>query len=264
MLHRRKTYTIRPERLQEFTEFFHTYLYPLQISHGARLVGRWVNEAEDEVIAIWEYRDREHYEQVDRDVRGSTLRREAMKKRARLGKNLYIKSTEDFLTATGVYAPPRAIVSVTAYITNEDGEVLLVRNLHRGDTYEMPGGQVENHESILDAVKREVKEETGADVAIEGITGIYQNVSSHVLCVAFRGTYTGGELRPQEGETAEVGFFDLNRDNIDKYIKREHFQLRTLDAMDPHYFPHALYKVRPYELISRYDGNAPSALSGQN
>ena len=259
MLHRRKTYTIRPERLEEFTEFFHTYLYPLQVSHGARLVGRWVTEAEDEVIAIWEYRDREHFEQVDRDVRNSALRREAMKKRARLGKNLYIKSYEDFMTATGTYAPPRAIVSVTAYITNDAGEVLLVRNLHRGDTYEMPGGQVENHESILDAIKREVKEETGIDVSIDGITGIYRNVSSHVLCVCFRGKAIGGELATQEGETTDVGFFPLTRDSLSEYIKREHFQLRTLDAMDPHYFPHALYKVRPYELISRYDGNATSS-----
>ncbi|ASI34298.1 MULTISPECIES: NUDIX domain-containing protein [unclassified Exiguobacterium] len=264
MLHRRKTYTIRPERLQEFTEFFHTYLFPLQISHGARLVGRWVTESEDEVIAIWEYRDREHYEQVDRDVRNSALRREAMKKRARLGKNLYIKSTEDFMTATGVYTPPRAIVSVTAYITNDAGEVLLVRNLHRGDTYELPGGQVENNESILDAVKREVKEEAGVDVTIDGITGIYQNISSHIICVAFRGTYVSGELQAQEGETTDVGFFPVTRENVDTYIKREHFQIRALDAMNPVYLPHALYTVRPYELVSRYDGNAPSALSGQN
>jgi len=256
MFHRRKTYKIRPERLAEFTEFFHTYLYPNQVSHGARLVGRWVTEAQDEVIAIWEYRDREHYEQVERDYRSSALRREAMKKRARMGKDLYISSSEDFLTATGVYAPPRAIVTVTGYITNDKGEVLLVKNLHRGDTYEMPGGQVEEHESIIDAIHREVKEETGIEIKINGITGLYQNVSTHILCVAFRGEYVSGELSPQEGETTEVAFLPVTQENAGDYLKREHFKIRLLDAIDPVYLPFAAFKVRPYELLARFE--APS------
>ncbi|OGX78147.1 NUDIX hydrolase [Exiguobacterium sp. SH31] len=253
MFHRRKTYTIRPERLQEFTEFFHTYLYPIQVSHGARLVGRWVTEDQTEVMALWEYRDREHYEQVERDYRSSALRREAMKKRARLGKDLYIKSSEEFMMPTGHYTPPRTIVSVTAYITNDDGEVLLVKNTHRSDTYEMPGGQVEEHESIIDAIHREVKEETGADVEIDGIIGIYQNVSSRVLCVSFHGRYVSGDLRPQAGETHEVGFFPIDASNVSDYIKRDHFQMRLIDAIDPTYIPHAIYKVRPYELLERVE-----------
>lgn len=253
MFHRRKTYTIRPERLEEFTEFFHTYLYPIQVSHGARLVGRWVTEDQSEVMALWEYRDREHYEQVEHDYRSSSLRREAMKKRARLGKDLYIKSSEEFMMPTGQYTPPRTIVSVTAYVTNADGEVLLVQNTHRNDTYEMPGGQVEEHESIVDAVHREVREETGIEIEVDGITGIYQNVSSRVLCVTFRARYVSGDLRPQEGETQEVGFIKVDTSNVSDYIKREHFQMRLLDAIDPTYMPHAIYKVRPYELIERVE-----------
>ncbi|WP_245208743.1 hypothetical protein [Gottfriedia endophytica] len=52
MIYRRKTYKIKPEKLNEFNDFFHTYLYPKQITHGAKLVGRWVNEAKDEILAI--------------------------------------------------------------------------------------------------------------------------------------------------------------------------------------------------------------------
>ncbi|MGE6491869.1 NUDIX domain-containing protein [Exiguobacterium sp. NPDC077395] len=253
MFHRRKTYTIRPERLQEFTDFFHTYIYPIQASHGARLVGRWVTEDKSEVMALWEYRDREHYEQVERDYRGSTLRRDAMKQRARLGKDLYIKSSEEFMMPTGHYTPPRAIVCVTAYITNEAGEVLLVKNMHRNDSFEMPGGQVEEHESLVDAIHREVDEETGVKIEVEGITGIYQNVSSRVLCVTFRAKYVSGDLRPQAGETQEVGFYNVDSRNVGDYIKREHFQMRFLDAIDPVYMPYAIYKVRPYELIERIE-----------
>ncbi len=42
MLFRRKTYTIKPEMYDTFNHFFHTYLLPNQLTHGASLVGRWV------------------------------------------------------------------------------------------------------------------------------------------------------------------------------------------------------------------------------
>lgn len=44
------------ENLPGFHDFFRTWLLPVQLRHGARLVGRW--ESEDErVVAIWEYDD---------------------------------------------------------------------------------------------------------------------------------------------------------------------------------------------------------------
>lgn len=254
MFLKRKTYQIRPERLAEFTDFFNTYLYPIQVNHGARLVGRWVSEAEDEVMILWEYRDREHYEEVDREYRSSTLRRDAMKQRARLGTALYIKSSESFMTSTGAYTPPRSVVAVSAYITNEQGEVLLVRNMHRYDTLEIPGGQVEDHESIVDAIHREVLEETGATIHLDGIVGVYQNVSTKVLTLTFKGHYVSGELKARPGETHEVGFYPLTDDNIDELIKNEQFKLRIRDARQAtHLLPHAVYSVRPFELLSRLE-----------
>ena len=65
MIYRRKTYKIKPEKLNEFNEFFHTYLYPNQTTHGAKLVGRWVNEAKDEIVAIWEYESIEEYQNIE-------------------------------------------------------------------------------------------------------------------------------------------------------------------------------------------------------
>ncbi|MFP3472453.1 NIPSNAP family protein, partial [Micrococcus sp. SIMBA_144] len=60
MIYRRKTYTIQPEKLDEFNEFFHTYLYPNQLKHGAKLVGRWVNETQNEITATWQYESMNH------------------------------------------------------------------------------------------------------------------------------------------------------------------------------------------------------------
>ena len=68
VIYRMRIYDTVSENLQLFHEFFRTYLLPVQLRHGARLVGRW--EAHDgRVIAVWEYDDRAAYEHIDAAVR---------------------------------------------------------------------------------------------------------------------------------------------------------------------------------------------------
>jgi len=57
MLYRIRRYAAVPERLAAFNDFFSGYLLPIQVRHGARLVGRWETEEAD-VIAVWEYDDK--------------------------------------------------------------------------------------------------------------------------------------------------------------------------------------------------------------
>ena len=61
MIFKRNTYRIKPEKLIEINNFFHTNVYPVHIKNGAKLIGRWVNETKDEILVIWEYRSTEHY-----------------------------------------------------------------------------------------------------------------------------------------------------------------------------------------------------------
>ncbi|WP_078380427.1 NUDIX domain-containing protein [Sutcliffiella halmapala] len=252
MIFRRKTYRVNPEKLEVFTDFFHQYLYPNQIKHGAKLVGRWVTEQKDEVVAIWQYEDREHYESIEHAIRNSELHKLAQAKRKELGE-LFFESQEDFLNATGKYQPPKHIVAVSGLITNSNGEILLVKNHHRDDTYEIPGGQLEEGESLEEGVLREIQEETGVEVKLYGITGIYQNLTSGIVCVVFRGEYLSGTPRADEIETKEVFFQELNENNIDQFIKRPHFKKRVMDALNPSYIPYDAYKLRPYELISEFE-----------
>ncbi|RKL64660.1 DNA mismatch repair protein MutT [Salipaludibacillus neizhouensis] len=144
-------------------------------------------------------------------------------------------------------------MAVSGYITNKDGEVLLVRNFHRSDTMEMPGGQVEEGETLENAIHREIMEETGVEVHLIGITGIYQNITNGIICVVFRGEYQSGDVRTAENETSEVVFTKLNKENANQLITRQHFRNRTLDAMEANYLPYEAFKVRPYELISRFE-----------
>jgi ADP-ribose pyrophosphatase YjhB (NUDIX family) len=52
------------------------------------------------------------------------------------------------------------VVAVTAFVRDDDGRVLFVR---RGDSgmYAIPGGAVEIGETLAQALRREVMEETG-------------------------------------------------------------------------------------------------------
>ncbi|BAC13191.1 hypothetical protein [Oceanobacillus iheyensis HTE831] len=51
---------------------------------------------------------------------------------------------------------PKHIIAVSANVTNEKGETLLVKTHWRSDTWETPGGQVEEGEPLDKAVEREI------------------------------------------------------------------------------------------------------------
>jgi mutator protein MutT len=61
-------------------------------------------------------------------------------------------------------------------IVVHDGELLMVRRAHdpAKGLWSLPGGRVESGEYIADAIKREVKEETGLDVDVHDLVGIFE------------------------------------------------------------------------------------------
>ena len=48
------------------------------------------------------------------------------------------------------------VIRTKAFIVNSNNEIMLVHNNH---TYKLPGGHIELGESIIDSIKREIKEE---------------------------------------------------------------------------------------------------------
>ncbi len=81
------------------------------------------------------------------------------------------------------------VPSVVAIVQDDQGRVLLIHKTDN-DLWALPGGGHEIGESIAETVVREVKEETGYDVEVTGITGTYTN-PGHVMA------YEDGEVRQQ-------------------------------------------------------------------
>lgn len=86
-------------------------------------------------------------------------------------------------------APNSLVVAASAVVVNDQGQILLHR---RSDTaqWSVPGGAMELGESITQAVVREVREETGFDVEVERLVGIYSDPGYVVA-------YSDGEVRQQ-------------------------------------------------------------------
>jgi nucleoside triphosphatase len=65
---------------------------------------------------------------------------------------------------------------VGALVVNPKGEVLIVRSSKWSDKYTVPGGHIELGELAEDAIKREVREETGLDVEVVKLLLVQQAV----------------------------------------------------------------------------------------
>ena len=83
----------------------------------------------------------------------------------------------------------------------------------------IPGGFVDPEESVIDALHREVKEETGLDVRIIRVSGIYSKrpvvtyPNGDKVCdvvISFLCEMEPGELHADQDETSGLDFFAVN------------------------------------------------------
>lgn len=87
-------------------------------------------------------------------------------------------------------------------------ELLLARSQrHRGGMYSVLAGFVEPGESLEMAVAREIREEVGLEVRDILYFGSQPWPFPNSLMIAFTCTYAAGEIRLQEGEIADAGWY---------------------------------------------------------
>jgi ADP-ribose pyrophosphatase YjhB (NUDIX family) len=90
-----------------------------------------------------------------------------------------------------------------------DGRLLLnLRAIDPGKgSWSFPSGYVDLGETPESAAIREVKEETGFDVALDGLVGVYSSPNRPVVFIVYSGSVVGGEATGCD-EVEAVGYFD--------------------------------------------------------
>ena len=120
---------------------------------------------------------------------------------------------------------PTHIVTAAGVVENDNGEILMVNAFHGGWVF--PGGQVEIGENLIDAVTREIKEESGIDVIVDKLFCVSSNTSSHKgyngydvvptkVMFDFICKYKSGNLRGSD-ENSESAW--IKKDEVLNYIK---------------------------------------------
>lgn len=137
------------------------------------------------------------------------------------------------------------VPSVTAVVTDGSGRLLLI---HKTDNnlWALPGGGHDIGESVANTVIREVREETGIEVEVLAITGLYTD-PDHVMAyddgevrqqfsICFRARPVGGTIRTSE-ESKEVRW--VNPADLDGLEIHPSMRLRIKHGLEPK-------RVQPY------------------
>ena len=138
---------------------------------------------------------------------------------------------------------PTHIVAVGGIVEDGNGNILLVKTRNGGWVF--PGGQVEVGENLPDALIREIKEESGIDVTVSKLIGVYSNTAIHKwydgvtdvptkVILDFTCELVGGELAIS-GETST----NAAPGEVVK-IAKDYFEVATGDGSTL-----ALYDVQP-------------------
>ncbi|MGX5696043.1 NUDIX hydrolase [Agromyces soli] len=137
-------------------------------------------------------------------------------------------------------------IRIAAYaVIRRDGEILLSHwNEHGRSGWTLPGGGIEGAEHPLDAVVREIREETGYEAAVDRLLGIDTMVIPaekrhtastplYAMRVVYRAHVTGGELQNEVGGSSDEARW-VRLDEVSKLKRVSLLDLGLrLDAEEP-------------------------------
>ena len=106
---------------------------------------------------------------------------------------------------------PQIKTSVVACIIDEQERILLTRRCIEPfcSQWVMPGGKIDHGEPILEALHREVQEEVGIAVRVEGLIDVFERLgigerNDHFIILYYRCAPLTFELQPNGSECTEA------------------------------------------------------------
>jgi 8-oxo-dGTP diphosphatase len=99
-----------------------------------------------------------------------------------------------------------ATFRIGVYAVIFEQERVLLAHRRDIDWWNLPGGGMEPDETVEEAMRREVCEETGLEVEVERLIGVYSKPQKQEVVLTFRCRVVGGTLSATE-ESRECRFF---------------------------------------------------------
>lgn len=95
-----------------------------------------------------------------------------------------------------------------AWIENQFGDVLLLKQKRGNKLWTLPGGKVRERESLKKALKREVEEETGLLIQFIAIAGLFDRPQKAVITFLYTARIKGRSdiVHPQRPEIETAKF----------------------------------------------------------
>jgi ADP-ribose pyrophosphatase YjhB (NUDIX family) len=142
---------------------------------------------------------------------------------------------------------PRAnsiVPAVTAVVKNDEHEILMIQRADNG-LWALPGGAQDIGESVVEAIKREVLEETGIEIEVTGLSGIYSD-PRHVIAyddgevrqefsICFLAKMTGGNIKTSS-ESRQVHW--ISTDGLAALDMHPSMRLRVVHGLEDRQSPH--------------------------
>ncbi|HVJ58570.1 MAG TPA: NUDIX hydrolase [Terrimicrobiaceae bacterium] len=99
-------------------------------------------------------------------------------------------------------------VSVMAWIENQFGDVLLLKQVRGNKSWTLPGGKVRSRETIEDALRREVDEEIGLKIQPVAFLDLFDRSEKAVITFLYSARVKGhhGVMSPKRREVAAAKF----------------------------------------------------------
>jgi 8-oxo-dGTP diphosphatase len=140
---------------------------------------------------------------------------------------------------------PRHTTVVGCLVRNDANQVLLIKHYKRG--WEIPQGRVEEGENLLDALRREVREEAGVEIEPGPLAAVWSMLTPpSAVIFTFLGRYAGGEVHCSddsvdacwysESEAVELVTSSVMRDRLQVLLKYDNTPL------------YRAYTTRPYQV----------------
>jgi ADP-ribose pyrophosphatase YjhB (NUDIX family) len=104
-------------------------------------------------------------------------------------------------------AKPKKEVSVMAWIEDAYGNILMVKQAQGKKAWTLPGGKVKQRESLLGALVREVRQETGLIVSCAAPIDLMDRPRKSVLTILFRVLLKPGAFRIRRTREIQTGGF---------------------------------------------------------